>query len=174
MVTITGFEYIKDKDGKSKYKSYVESDDNLEYMDVTLNLDKSINHNEPFIYVKIKDDAMGQFNKNSMINDIIGSKEGPLKKRIEERSKNISLLEDEIKKEKEKFKKSIKDKTDEIKKTLEEQHKLHMQQLEYDLKKEQKIFDSMTGQLESIDKYRDKLIKEMNELRERWSKLSNK
>tara|TARA_Y100001970_G_scaffold236945_1_gene297057 strand:- start:28 stop:984 length:957 start_codon:yes stop_codon:yes gene_type:complete len=148
IVSITGFEYKKSSE------------------EVTLNLDKSINYNETYVYVKSKD-LMGLINKNSNINDIMGSKEIQLKKRKEEIGKNISLLKDEIKKEIEKFKKSIKDKEEEIKLSLETEHKIHMDQLEYDLKKQQKIFDSMSSEEESIKKHRDKIIKEIEELREK-------
>ena len=168
LVSITGFEYSKDKNGMSKYKYSVESDDDFEYMDVTLNLDKSINYNEPFVYIKIGgDDVFKKFNKNSSINDAIGNKERQLKERMEEIGKNISLLEDEISKKEKKFKKSIKDKSDEIKEELEKEHKLKIQRLENDLKKQQNIFDSMKGESKSLLKHRDEIIKEMEKLKEK-------
>ena len=90
IVSITGFEY------KNQGSSYV-----------TLNLDNSVNINESFVYVKMTsvEDVMGEFDKNSNINDIIGRKERQLEERIEEIGKNISLLKDAIKKKEQEFKK---------------------------------------------------------------------
>jgi len=81
IVSITGFDYKKDKDGI--YKSTIYSDDDFKYTDVTLNLDKSISYNESFVYVKMTsvEDVMGEFDKNSNINDLKGSKERKLKER---------------------------------------------------------------------------------------------
>lgn len=167
IVSITGFEYKKDKDGMGRYKSSVESDDDFEYMDVTLNLDKSINYNESFIYIKVGgDDVNKKFNKNSSINDSIGNKDRQLKERLGEIGKNISLLKDEIKKKEKMFKKNIKDKSDKIKEELEKEHKIIIDKLNYDLKKQEKIFSSMTGQSDSLMKHRDKIIKEMEKLKE--------
>ena len=157
-VSITGFEYSKDQNGKSREISYTQSNDNFEYSDVTLNLDKSIDLNQPFIYVKMSESEGNTFEKNSEINGKIGNKLDGIKERKGEIRKNIKLLKDQIKEESKKYQKSIKDQGNRVREQLEKQYKRHMERLNHDIKKQTLLLNTILKENDTLLSMRERIL----------------